>query len=102
MPVPVHEDVEVYVTLIFAVTGGGEGKVSAASFGDGGAEMVVSTANVGGGSGGTAVVDDGGSATVVALSSGAGRGEGGGVLVGTVTLGAGAVVMGAREVGIWI
>ncbi len=103
MPVPVHEDVDVYVALIFAVTGGGEGKVSAASFGGGaGGETgaVVSAANVvGGGGGGTAAVDDGGSASVVALSIGAGRG---GELVGTATLGAGGVVRGAREVGTWI
>ena len=97
-----HEDVEVYVTLMFAVTGGGEGKVSAASFGvggEGGAEAVVSTANVGcgGRGGGTAVVEDGGGAIVVALSIGAGwGGRGGGELVGMATLGAGA------EVGTWI
>ena len=84
---------------MFAVTGGGEGKVSAASFGGGGggeAGAVVSIAKVGGG--GTAAVEDGGSAIVVALSIGAGRG---GELVGTATLGTGAVVRGARAVGTW-
>ena len=107
--VPVHEDVDVYVTLMFGIIrGGGGGKVEAASFGSGGAgggtEAVDSVATVvGGDGGGTAVVDGGGGATVVALSIGAGTsGGGGGEVVWPASLGAGGVVMGGREVGTWI
>lgn len=110
----VHDDVEVYVMLIFAVDrGGGGGRVEAASFGGGGEgggiEVIVSAANtVGGGEGGggrVAVDDDGGGASVVALSIGAGKdgGEGeSGEVVGPATSGPGAVGMGDREVGTWI